>query len=1769
MARYDLFYAECRESVASSYTTATTSGASTLYGYGTTFTMSSAPSPNFSQGQVVSLVDGAKTAYCTVTYVASTSITLLPIRSTLDSAGAIGSSFSSGSTITAGGLIPQQAATLVVDLTDAPFTSATYLIVGTGNVVSDTTSSVVLVSLRSQQSVGDPLSGLGGYGSSTATYASGSAAEKVPFQAAISLTLYGGIRYEFGLDFATTTANATVTFDEARLMAVRCETITTAGDGKTAETTTTSTSLQTHLSLTTNLAAGTYLVASTWVAGISNLSYNCIVQLENSGTALSTSQFVPNATGDYLSGGFVGVVTLTGTNALALKYRTTNGSGTAKIKNSYLAAVQLPPGFTAGYATTASDTSATPADNTWQTLVTATPGSSLSAGRYVQVLSVAAGGDATRYRIRATTSGDVVTDDLAGFRAGTTSSNALAMVSFAREDLTSGTTDNNFLIEGRSTAAGGSTFRVKTPRVSWLAERADIEPKHDTPVTVVADLELGGQILKSWSSTTTTDRYSKRLPDYSLISRVIVNGTLYTEKASTGAMASQTWYWDPNNMDLYVQLGSGQNPSASDVNVVVVPLALVGRQAVDLKTSAGAYRPYEPRISATPGVDEDLSSSGGRFESSRSIGSLDLAAADGKYDDLIVRNSMESYVVRLRRGWASLSDRLDDFDVYATAITGMPSSDFETLRVKLFDRHILLSNPVATTTVTVYEEAAQRQNQLIPVVYGTVKRLPAYRIQNNTASGQFNQYQVASHAISSVTAVYLDGSNVTPVASGNLTLTATYLNDGKIRVKTDAFADPTKPQDTVFVDLVGRTTDPADSTATAITTPGLILQDILLDFGGFVGSDLDTASFRLLDRRWRSQLTSSGFSREAPLLGVVIKDEAVEDVIARVAGDAFAYVCSTAYGRISVRVPDLDAGNLLENPGMEMFATGVWPWVAASSATLTLATSRKAEGQRCLELGNGSNADGHAVQAVILPRPGTYVLTLLASLNSGASDAFALGITRPNGTTEYSDAFGVSTDAWSRASFFVTLEPGESGTAYVRVYPAKGSTTATTVSIDNVELYEVAAIATERNSNPTGVEFSDEHYYEAAVTYNVNLEEEQYASRAVVTDSEARLVGTTTAEGRYAIASSKRAEIGNPLYKDSSSASGVAAALANYYSRMRHVLSIDVMGLSRVPAVGEYVYIYDNPRVPELVNGNPIWRITSVSFQPDTAQTVSLSVERQSDPVSDRIQIAADAIPLGAILLTTSSTATSITDYTEVTDLKDKYVVGARKPNITAALGSLTHTHTLDHTHAIASHTHSWSVSSTSVTLSAVSGTFYSAVSHDAPGPAPVYGPSSTFSAARGNPSGHSHTVSPAGSATSAAGTGTSSSPSSTLTTVPGGNDPSHVRVRFMQRTGATASTISQNLIVGYASTSLPSGWERCDGAGGRPAMDGYYVRGWTTNSSVSTTVATSSYVPSSTGSTLKVASNSNISVGKRLTVTSGGNSMAVIVTAISGTDLTVTPLYEAGNTIGTYAVGSTVAGVTEAPGTTVSVVAHDHSAVPPSHTHTGGGHTHGTTAKNILSASPITSTVVVDAAGYQPSTASRVAADHSHQFAPTLTASDEVSSGATGTISSVSTPMADTYEVVWMRPSSGTETRLPTGTLVLWTQSSVVPNGWELVGEAVGKMLKGAAASSAPVSQTGGHAHSFTGAAHTFSHSHGGSQTVRSDDADTIQTGSPMWSNSSTTVSAAAYRSADGFDRGHAHDVTISTTATSGTMSATGTLTSSSDSTVPPYGKVLVIRKL
>lgn len=1817
MARHDVFFSESHTATTHRNNTGTTTGAVILKADGSNYVISAMPSTAFVEGQIVALAGGSpsKTAYCRIARVqtgASVTLTLIPLQSVIDSASVIGFSFPIGSTITSSIATPVRAATLVVDLTEASFSSSKYLIVASGNFQTDTASGVAGACLRTMALVGDPYSGSGvdttgglGKGQTSVTWGT-SVAELAPFMASTEVTLLGGQRYEFAVEFWSATSNAIATFDECAIMAVRADTVYSNTTGEGAETTTTSTTATDKYALTSNLAAGTYLIVATWALGVSSTSYEVIADFLNgiAGLAFNRTRLTLRSTSDYISCGAMFVASVPATNAIKLQLYTSNALGTAKMRNAYVAAIPLPRGFDAGLVGRPTDntTSATVSTTADITVQGPTSVSLPHAGRGVQVISSDVGTSTlnARTRWRAVTSAGTTTSFAHGmvWQSATRTTDRHSTFFLYRQSLSSGS--NSISLLGRSPNVSGATLTARSTAFSWLLERADLSVLPNTPTSIVVDLENGGLLLKTWSASGSSWR--KHLPGVVAVSRVIVNGTEFTKASSSSLGSSGLWYWDAAAQDVYVRLASG-TPADATNQVVVIPELFVSRDHEDLISDEDGVTaiPYDARIDTVPGMTQELAASDGRFEVSTSLGSLTLATADGIMDDSLVQNYYEGIRARVWRGWSTLSTRLADFDVVADAIIGLPDTDFQSVTFKLFDRGLNIAKPVATASADVKEgnttdsSAVTREKQPLPVIYGTVKRVPAYRIETNYTSGSFNKYQIAgstNHALSDIVAVYLDETTSKTVASANISKTTAIKNAGQVSIKTDAFPDVAKPQDVVYVDVIGRTADRTDSTTVALTTPGAIARDLLTTYGGLAATDLIEPSFRLLDRAWRKQLIISpyGFVPTAPSIGFYIEgDEDVWSALLRLCGDVGAYPYVSRQGRVGVGVVDMDAPNLLDNGGFEYGDTLNWvrSWVAASSATMKVSSSREYEGTYSLEASNGSptpSATARIEQSVVLPTPGSYVFSCLASSLGGETGAFRLACYLPDGTEALSEPFILSSLRWTRCTFAFDTASGSSGSAKVRIYPAYGSTTATSVAVDNAELLPVAFVGDDGNTLASSLEFREDTFYEVAVSYDVNTQDADNASRLVLTDGEARGLAAGVTDAKYAAQSSKRLDLGLPLVKDTASAAGIGAPLLAWFGRTRHVLTLDAMSLSRIPNVGERVYLKNlvqlvkneagevtqRRHIPELADAYPFWLITEVAYEGDNAQVVSLKLERQQDPVVDRTEMSPEAIPMGAIGLAVSSS--TVTDFDDFTAMSGYYVRAWDTPDATTAYGNLTHQHTLTHTHAIPSHNHATTLS-----------TLGSATAGDVgPGPydywvvgasdypnydAIYYGPAYLFTAAT---LAHTHTLS-AGTKNVGSATGTSSAPVETLLTKPGSNEPAHARVRFVQRTASSSTTIDEDLVIGYESATIPAGWTRVT------TLDGRYLKGSTANTAVSTTVATStSYTPADAGSTLTVTSATGITVGKLLQVGSSPR-VRVVVTAISGSALTVVPVWEAGDTSTTYAAGTTVTGSSEVVGQTYGPLTHDHATVMPSHAHTGGSHTHGkggtSDFHSATAATPITARVSVKSS--TPQNDSRVAGAHTHQVFPQAQGDTTLSTSAAGSISGAVTPVPDSYGIVWIRASStpSTVTVVPTGALMLWAAGEDAPSGWEVVKAAKGLLLRGADTGQGAAATTTGHGHTMTPAQHDFSHQHGGTSVSFAEDAVDAAVGTPDYGNGTLNISAAAApESGLRARKGHTHVATYSVSATDPKLSAAaaqpvGTITGAAG--LPLHKRLVLIRKV
>lgn len=1764
----------------------------TLAHAGGTFTLTGAPTPAFVEGEIVKITGGPGSAWCVVKKVtSSTVLTLLPLQTALDTVGAVGGVFN-GATIASAEDTPTIAATLVIDLTDAPEGSYNFLIVGCATLGNNTNNAVAQCEILGKALVDDPFSGTSGISKASMTLPTGATPRWVGSRR--TTTLEGGQRYEFHLALASGTAGATASLQYGILQAFRyvtADTATSANGDSSADTEAAGT-LTTHKTLGSNLPAGQYLICATWVSGINNLGGDVEVVVEQGGgnSDLAYQKLRPYNTADFTAAGFLGVVTLGATNLVRIRFRRLT-AGTATIKLAQICAILLPDWFPQAHTSEhlTDDLSATGTG----TLKTSNS-VSLSRGTHVEIVQAGLAESAVNLWLgpNVGSMGPVIsaTPGLHIASLGTASDNALPTFWLVRRERVAGATSAAI----NAIFLGAGTVRVKKPFFSWIRELLPLAPEFDTPITIIADVESGALLLRNWNSTASgVARFFKHLDDVQFMSRVLVNGVEYARQTtardiddlrtdpSTAVLDAGQWYWDADGMDLYVQLGSGDAPSDSDQNVIAIPKILVGRDRKHFKfvDSDGTVYPYEPRLKKSAGMTQELKSSNARYEASTSFGTAVLAASEGEFDDRIL-DVREGIRVKVRRGYGTKSPLLSEFDTISDAVIGPPKTDFDTLTFQLFDRGLLLSEPVCSTApISVWEgnttdspsTEVQRNDQSVPVIYGKVKRVVAYRTTHVYGTGNWNEYQFCDHAVSSVVAAYLDGTTKVAIdAASNLNVTSTYTALGKVRVRNNAHVDANRPLDVIYVDVIGRTAD-GTTTGVALQTAGAIARDLLLTYGGLATGDLMQATFRLLDRRWRKQFTSGGFVPTPPKLGLLIEgEETVGDALTRLCGDVFAYWFLSREGRVGIAVPDFDIGNLLVDGGAEDDATTAakWPWTLGLTGTLARSGTRKFDGQRSWEASNGgAHVAAQVGQVILIPREGPVVVTLLVTLIAGRGDVFRIGLVTPGGYELLSDPMEITTGRWQRRSAEFEIPRGECGSAQLRIFPAYGTINATTIGVDNVEVWPVAAVLDETNAVLKALEFRDEHFYSAAIAYDCNLQDLGNASKFIILDGEARGYGTATQEGKFAVQSSKRADFGTPLVLDQASAAGIGGPITMTLARTRHAVKLDMMGAIRIPRrVGERVYIKNYSRLPEPADGYPIWPITGIDYDGDDAQVVELEVERQGDPVVDRVDISPDQIPMGAIGLTRATGA--VTDFTESTEMQSFYARINSTPDLVTVRGSYTHTHELSHQHAIPSHLHATTVGSHALD-SAGDPAFSWAVIGGGPAYPSPFGPFIYEAvAARGLPSGHSHSI-PGGTKNTANGSGTSGVPTAALVSKPGGQDPKSRFVRWMTRTAAAGTTIPIDLIIGWRSITIPAGWARVT------ALDDYFLRGATALGAVSTTVATSTYTPTDAGSTLNVASGTNIAIGRRLVITNGANHVAVVVTAGSGTAWTVVPLYEVGdNAATTYVVTTstvTATSQTMADDVTYTPTAHDHGALVASHAHNGGSHVHGagSTPHVLGTASPVTISVAArNPAGSYPGQPI-VVGDHTHNGYPAITTGDTTaSSSATATLGSAS-PAPDNFALVFIKPIDAFQTTIPAGGIMFWGQGTTPPDGWQKVTGANGKLIKGAVAGTAGGSGVAGHEHGIGSHTHTLSHTHGGSATFFSGDEEGGYVGTPDYWSSYTPVADTG--GPYGSTLGHAHLITATVSATDPGLSAfTGVSESiEGNASMPVHKRLMLIEKL
>lgn len=1042
MARWDTFFAcsDAERPGLSSVGVATTSEAKTFDAEGFEVGLVGAPSPtDWEIGQIVSVWDtvGGKIAYARVikrTTSPSQKVSLLPLQSTKDSPGSLGWLFPASQTVVFGG-VSQDALTMVIDLSDAPDGSYNYAIVASGGIIG---SSVNEFSLRLlvKSLVDDPLGGSGSAETDLARWKSVSTSTVEPFNFVMTVSLQAGQRYEFRLLPSGISTN-TVELSKPRLLAIRYDSITA---GSQISEVTTASGTATDIVSLSALAAGDYLVIASWLqqcslTGTGNAT-RVRLRLNTTGTNIAASVLSPIVNTDYISAGFFGVVTAAASEVIKLQHNADAGSPTSRVKEARVLAIPLPPGIAAmgRSSATASGTNASLTADSWNDLVDSgaisfTPGVHIEAIQHSNSMA---------QELRPKWGSEVYENERRG-------------LAYAEAPGSAGSRQycNFFLHRYRRTGSGSMKLQVKTPaattsldylnvRFSWLREKPILDPSHESPYSFAAELEPG-VVYKKWTSVG-TDLWKKSLPDTPLVTRVVVNGKDYAKVGTTPSVA-ETFFFDISQdsagnpkRELTIKMLSGDSPADSDRTVLVCAPFLLGRDFEALTDSDGVVRPYEPRLEKAPSVDDSLVIRASGTEVGGKFGSVEIASG-GELDDMISRSVFDGMRIRVWRGFRDLHSSLQDMQQIVAAQLGLPTLKDGTLSVDVNDRSLILKSPIAKTTVSVFNGTTQKSGQLLPVLYGTLRRVPAYRTTDNVSGT--NTFKVCGHACKNIGAIQSNGSfQATAFADGTA---ESAVNNITVTLSSSTFtvADTQTnwQSDVLYVDVQAQTDD-GTSSGNLLERPGEIARHLLVTYAGFVSTQLVEQSFRLMDRKWRTKRDQNAGVPLGVKIGLYFTEETVRDALSLLVKSVFAYWAETRSGRVRLGVPDQVAANLgADNAGFERDASSIFPWRYGTKASSVMSTTVVFEGARACQLSNGNYGDLR--RSVIIPRPGLHALTAVVSLQNGEGSACRLGFISPHDgmLKQLSPAVQIVSEQFVRISTVVKVDEGGAGTGTFMVIP--------------------------------------------------------------------------------------------------------------------------------------------------------------------------------------------------------------------------------------------------------------------------------------------------------------------------------------------------------------------------------------------------------------------------------------------------------------------------------------------------------------------------------------------------------------------------------------------------------------------------------------------------------------------------------------------------------------------------------------------------------------
>lgn len=702
-----------------------------------------------------------------------------------------------------------------------------------------------------------------------------------------------------------------------------------------------------------------------------------------------------------------------------------------------------------------------------------------------------------------------------------------------------------------------------------------------------------------------------------LVRQVTYDGQPLAESGSLADLQAYAghWYADIPSGVFWIHTPDDLTPVGHVIALTLTrtlrfgPLAEVGRAPIWERR--GQPTVWEGRVLSMPESSLSLgpdtipgAGSSGGSGGVAGLGELRCSNLDGWGDRILAAENLQGQEVRIyRKNVGEAEQFIESATLWAVGIVDQVNTTPEEIRLGLTTRTAFLDQPLLNRTYTVDTGPPNLLQVLyprmwaamvgelgegtpIPRVWGQVIGAISTCIDYDVGNlGTTSRWKVADHAVVSIVNARSQGVN--------WTITATYLDLGEFDLSILA-----RTGEFIFVDVEGLDVG---------ANPGTLMYDLAV-LGGWPPAMIDVDAIALLnaERPVRVAMQRTGGT--------------IREALDAVAASVFADWWVSRTGILMMRARKRDAGNLVQNPALEVDTTN-WDVVGANLA-IARSTAQHARGVASLEITKSAAAltANNWVRARLDPVAPELKLIGISMLvaNQGHSQGFQVGLANNAGSTFVlsDEVLPLAQGRWVRVEAIVTA-PATVTTALRRlvVIPQQApNTDAVVLYLDEVEAVQVLRVF-DGNAEVLDLQVAP------VILRHVRV---RYAYNAHAAAFNGDVTGSTNI-GQYAVAGampvntvtgvvpSATSDVVEGFLEAKEDAEVVAAAILDYFGvpRLRARLRLLNVG-SEVVTIGTGLWV-THSRVPIPPAGSHIFRVIEMTeSQPGPGSVPSVEVVAES-----------------------------------------------------------------------------------------------------------------------------------------------------------------------------------------------------------------------------------------------------------------------------------------------------------------------------------------------------------------------------------------------------------------------------------------------------------------------------------------------------------------------------------------------------------------------------